>query len=187
MVQALVVIAIALGFVAILLGRQGLAWWKYRGRRVIVCPENQLPAGVVVDARHAAASSLLGAPELCLASCSRWPEHGDCGQPCLSQIAASPEDCLVRNIVARWYEGKACVFCGRPFGAIEWTAARPALLQANRISVEWSQVAAEKLSETLAVAQPVCSACHLANKMVREHPELVADRSSGPKPRAAEK
>jgi mono/diheme cytochrome c family protein len=53
--------------------------------------------------------------------------------------------------------------------------------------VEWSQVAAEKLSETLAVAQPVCSACHLANKMVREHPELVADRSSGPKPRAAEK
>ena len=95
----------------------------------------------------------------------------------MSQIAASPEDCLVRNIVARWYEGKACVFCGRLFGPIEWTAAEPALLQGNRISVEWSQIPAEKVSETLAVAQPVCPACHLANKMVREHPELVVDRS----------
>src|ERR1035437_6990811 len=149
MVQAVVVIAIAAGFVAILLGRQGLAWWKYRGQRVIVCPENQLPAGVVVDARHAAASSLLGAPELRLAACSRWPAFG-----------------------------------GGPFGAIEWPAARPALLQGDRISVEWSQIPAEKLAETLAVAQPVCSACHLANKMVREHPELVVDRSSAP---AAEK
>ena len=176
MLQVLVLVAIAAGFVAIF---YGLAWRKYRGRRVIVCPENQLAAGVVVDARHAAASSLKGAPELRLASCSRWPEKAGCGQPCLSQIATSPEDCLVRNIVSRWYEGKACVFCGRPFGAIEWTAAaQPALLQADRSTVEWSQVPAEKLSETLATAQPVCPACHLANKMVREHPELVVDRSS---------
>jgi hypothetical protein len=175
MVEVLVLIAIAAGFVAIF---YGLAWWKYRGQRVIVCPENQSAAGVVVDARHAAASSFVGAAELRLASCSRWPEKAGCGQPCLSQIAASPEDCLVRNIVSRWYEGKACVFCGRAFGAIEWTAAGPALLQANRVAVEWSEIPAEKLSETLATAQPVCAACHLANKMVREHPELVADRST---------
>src|ERR1039458_1879897 len=137
MVQAVVVIAIAAGFVAILLGRQTLAWWKYRGQRVIVCPENQSAAGGVVVARPAAARSLRGAPELRLASCSRWPEHANCGQECLSQIAASPENCLVRNIVSRWYEGKACVFCRRAFGAIDWTAASPALLQADRIEVEW--------------------------------------------------
>jgi hypothetical protein len=176
--MVLAVVVIATGVVAILLGRQTLAWWKYRGQRVIVCPENQSAAGVVVDARHAAASSLRGAPELRLASCSRWPEHANCGQECLSQIAASPENCLVRNIVSRWYEGKACVFCRRAFGAIDWTAASPALLQADRIEVEWSQVPAEKLSETLAASQPVCAACHLANKMVREHPELVVDRSA---------
>jgi hypothetical protein len=178
MVQAVVVIAVAAGFAAILLGRQGLAWRRFRGRRAIVCPENQSPAGVVVDARHAAARSLLGAPELRLASCSRWPEKAACGQPCLSQIAASPEDCLVRNIVSRWYQGKACVFCGRPFGAIDWTAAQPALLPANGVAVEWSQVPAEELSATMAASQPVCPACHLANKMVREHPDLVADRSA---------
>ena len=182
--MVLAVVVIATGVVAILLGRQTLAWWKYRGQRVIVCPENQLAAGVVVDARHAAVSSLKGAAELRLASCSRWPEKRDCGQPCLSQIAAFPEDCLVRNIVSRWYEGKACVFCGRAFGAIEWTAAGPALLQTNRVAVEWNQIPAEKLPETLATAQPVCAACYLANKMVREHPELVADRSANAAPPA---
>lgn len=175
MASILVIIAIAAGFVALL---YGLAWRKYRGQRVIVCPENQLAAGVVVDARHAAASSLKGAAELRLSSCSRWPERGACGQPCLSQIAASPEDCLVRNMVSRWYEGKTCVFCGRAFGAIDWTAAAPAVLPSDRVSVAWDRIPAEKLSETLAAAQPVCGACHLANQLVREHPELVADRSA---------
>ena len=177
-VSTAVAIAIVVVFAAILVGRQVRAWWEFRGRRVIVCPDNHAPAGVVVDARHAAATSLLGTPELRLSSCSRWPERGGCGQPCLSQIAASPEDCLVRNIVARWYEGKACALCGQSFGPIEWTAARPAMLQANGVSVEWSEVPADKLQETLAAGRPVCFACHMANKLVRERPDLITDRSS---------
>lgn len=177
-VGAAVVIAIAVVFAGILLWRQARAWWEFRGRRVIVCPDNREPAGVVVDARHAALTSILGAPELRLSSCSRWPERGGCGQPCLSQIAASPEDCLVRNIVARWYEGKACAFCGQSFGLIEWTEAKPALLQANGVSIEWSEVPSDKLPEMLAAGRPVCFACHIANKLVRERPELVTDRSS---------
>ena len=39
-----------------------------------------------------AASALLGPPELRLTACSRWPEKAGCGQPCLSQIAASPQE-----------------------------------------------------------------------------------------------
>jgi hypothetical protein len=182
MIEVAIIIAAALAVV--LLGRQALAWWKYRGQRVIVCPENQAAAGVVVDARHAAATSTLGAPELRLSACSRWPERGGCGQPCLSQIAASPEDCLVRNIVSRWYEGKTCAFCGRAFGNIDWTAAGPGLLTSGQATLEWSQVPAEKLPETLETAKPVCGACHLAGKMVREHPELVADRSASAYPKA---
>jgi len=171
-------IAIVVVFAAILLGRQARAWWEYRGQRVIVCPDNRSPAGVVVDARHAAVTSILGAPELRLASCSRWPELSGCGQPCLSQIAAAPEDCLVRNIAAHWYEGKSCAYCGQSFGPIEWTAAKPALLQANGVSLEWSQVRADKLQETLAAGRPVCFACHMASQLVRERPDLVTDRSS---------
>lgn len=177
-VQVTVVIAIAVVFAAIVVLRQARAWWKYRGERVIVCPENEKPAGVTVDARHAAASALLGAPELRLSACSRWPERAGCGQPCLGQIAVSPEDCLVRNILTHWYEGKACAFCGRAFGHIEWSAAKPALLQPNRVSADWSQIPAERLQEILATAQPVCFACHTANALVSQHPELVTDRSS---------
>ena len=67
------------------------AWWKYKGRRVVTCPENERPAGVTVDARHAAATGLAKPPQLRLESCSRWPEKAGCGQQCLSQIEASPK------------------------------------------------------------------------------------------------
>jgi hypothetical protein len=174
-----VVLAIAIALSGIAVWRLASAWWKYRGRRVITCPENQRPAGVVVDVRHAAATSLGSAPELRLSSCSRWPERAGCGQECLTQIAASPEDCLVRNILTKWYRGKVCASCGRPFGDIEWSGQKPALLRADRISVEWSQVPADKLSEVMAASLPLCFACHMANTLVREHPELVVDRTAG--------
>ena len=170
--------AAALIFAAVIAARQLHVWWKYRGQRVVTCPETRNAAGVVVDARHAAATGLFDAPELRLSSCSRWPERKDCGQLCLSQVAAAPEDCLIRNILTKWYEGEVCAFCGRPFGMLEWGSSRPALLLAKGLSVEWSQIAADKLPDTLAIARPVCFACHMANTMVREHPELVTDRSS---------
>jgi hypothetical protein len=177
-VPVAVVIAIALVFTAIVVGRLALAWRKYSGKRVIECPDNQQPAGVVVDARHAALSAALGASELRLSACSRWPEKAGCGQPCLSQIAAAPADCLVRNILTRWYEGKTCASCGRVFGAVEWEAAKPALRLPDGVSVEWNQVPAEKLQETLAAALPLCFACHTASTLVRERPDLVVDRSA---------
>jgi hypothetical protein len=171
------VLAIAVVLGAIAGWRVADAWWKYRGRRVITCPENQQPAGVVVDARHAAATALGKAPELRLSSCSRWPERAGCGQECLRQVEASPEGCLVRNILTKWYEGKVCAWCGQPFGEIDWAGRKPALLGADGVSIEWSEVPAEKVHETLAAASPVCFACHMANTLVREHPELAVDRA----------
>ncbi len=171
-----VVTAIAVLLAAIAAWRAVRTWLKYRGRRVITCPENQKPAGVLVNARHAAVTALGKAPELRLSACSRWPERAGCGQACLSQIEASPEDCLVRNILLQWYQGKVCISCGQPFNEIQWAAAKPALLRSDKVSVEWSQVPAECLQETLATATPICFACHMANRLVREHPELVVDR-----------
>ena len=154
----------------------GNVWLKYRGQRVITCPETKRPAGVVVDAAHAAATVFAKAPELRLSECSRWPERAGCGQECLSEIQESGADCLVRNIIAKWYRDKVCAGCGQPIGEIDWTGSRPALLVADRESVEWNQVPADKLVGTLAAALPVCFACHTANKLVKEHPELVTDR-----------
>jgi hypothetical protein len=176
-VQAKLVVAIAAVFLAIVLARLARAWLKYRGRRVIACPETREPAGVVVDAPHAAVTALGGAPELRLSSCSRWPERAGCGQPCLSQIAAAPQDCLVRNILVKWYEGKVCALCGGAVGEADWLAAQPALMGADGISLEWSRIPADKLQETLASARPVCFACHTASTLMREHPGLISDRS----------
>lgn len=165
----------------------GIAVWRlaslgfqYLGRMVITCPENQKPAGVSVDARHTLATGLGGVPKLRLADCSRWPEKAGCGQPCLSQIADSPADCLVRNLLVRWYEGKSCAWCGLPFGEIHLADRKPAVLRPDQRSVEWNDIPADQLHETLATAQPLCFGCHMANSMVREHPELVIDRSRPP-------
>src|SRR5689334_22081939 len=170
-------VLLALALATLLIVRASGNWLRYRGRRVITCPENRTPAGVTVNARHAAATSLGKAPELRLSSCSRWPERTGCGQECLTQVAASPEDCLVRNILAKWYEGKACASCGRPIGEIDWSGSKPALLGVGKVSMAWKQVPAEKLHEVLAASLPLCFACHMANTLVREHPEQVVDRS----------
>ena len=151
---------------------------RYRGKRVVTCPETKQAAGVELDARHAAGSGFAARADLRLSDCSRWPERAGCGQECLSQIQASPADCLVRNILVRWYEGKDCRFCGRPIGSIVAGGAQPAVYTADQISVDWSEIPAERLQEVLSAAEPVCFACHMASRTVREHPELVTDRSS---------
>ncbi len=171
------IVALAVILVSFVGWRLAAAWLKYRGRRVITCPENQRPAGVTVDAQHAAATAFGGRPELRLATCSRWPEKSDCGRECLSQIEAAPEECLVRNILVRWYEGKDCASCGRPIGEIHLAERKPAVLTADKISLEWHEIPAERLQETLETARPLCFGCHIAHTMLRQHPELVIDRS----------
>ena len=76
----------------------GRAYLKWRGERIITCPENQRPAGVLVNTRHVLLMTLEGKSDLRLKSCSRWPERKDCGQECLRQIEAAPEDCLISHI-----------------------------------------------------------------------------------------
>jgi hypothetical protein len=125
-----------------------------------------------LDARRAA---ILGSFRL--STCSRWPEHAGCGQACLAQIEESPEACLVRHILSEWYRGKSCASCHRPFGEIEWSVQKPALVLADMTSVEWSSIPSEKVPETLQTALPVCFACHMASTLVRERPDLVIDRS----------
>ncbi len=151
------------------------AWHKYRGNRVITCPENHSHAGVRVNAGHAAATALVRNPELRLSACTRWPERQNCGQACLSQIQAAPEDCLVRNVFVRWYQGKTCVSCGQGFADIEWSR-KPALLRADGLSMEWEQIPADQIFETLEAAAPLCFGCHMARTLVREHPDLAINR-----------
>ena len=160
---------------AVVLVKAASAWIKYRGNRVIQCPENLRPAGVRVDAAHAAVTAL-GKKELRLRECSRWPERAGCGQECLAQIEASPEDCLVRNIIATWYRGKVCVSCHRAIGEIDWAGSQPGLLTASGKTVAWQDIPAAEIPGTLDSAQAICFTCHTAATLVREYPELATDR-----------
>jgi hypothetical protein len=172
-----IAIVFGVGVVVILTLRAVRTWWKYRGDRLITCPENHRPAGISLAAGRAAAQSLAGKPQLQLSACSRWPERAGCGQECLSQVHESPEGCLVRSILVQWYEGKCCASCQQPFGDISLVGVKPAVLLADKVSLEWSEIPVERLREILASASPICFACHMGNTLVRKHPELVVDRN----------
>lgn len=159
-----------------LLGRTVLrTLWKFRGTMVVTCPETQSSAAVEVDARHAALTGVLGEADVRLRECTRWPQRQDCGQECLKQIEVAPENCLVRTMLAEWYSGKSCVFCGKGFGEINWFDHKPALITPEGKTVAWSEVAAETLAASLSVHKPVCWNCHIAQRFRHTHPEMVVD------------
>ena len=152
------------------------AYFRFRGQRLVTCPETQSPAAVEVAAREAALGGFVNEPTLRLKECSRWPERQGCGQDCLQQIEADPERCLVWNIVAKWYEGKNCVFCRKPISPLHQLDHVPALLGPDFRTSEWKSVAAPELPKILSTHQPVCWNCHVAETFRRLHPTLVTDR-----------
>src|ERR1700722_2054845 len=130
------------------------AYFGYRGKRLINCPETHKTEAVDVAAGKAAVDAFLSEPTLRLKQCSCWPERQDCGQECLQQIEADPENCLVWNIVSQWYEGKSCVFCRKPIGELHLVDHAPALLGPDFQTTEWKKFRPEQLPEIFSRYQP---------------------------------
>jgi hypothetical protein len=152
------------------------AYFGYRGKRLITCPETHKTEAVDIAAGEAAVGAFLTDPTLRLKECSRWPERQDCGQECLQQIEVDPENCLVWNIVSQWYEGKSCVLCHKTFGPLRHLDHAPGLIGAGHKTVEWRELRPEQLPEVFSTHRPVCWNCHVAETFRRLHPELVVDR-----------
>jgi hypothetical protein len=152
------------------------AYFTYRGKRLITCPETKKTEAVDVDATKAAIGELFGDPKLRLDFCSRWPERHDCGQECLAQIEADPDNCLVWNIVSNWYEGQKCVLCHKKFGRLSRFDHPPALMEPDHKTTEWSRLRPEQIREAFSTSLPVCWDCHIAESFRYVHPELVVDR-----------
>jgi hypothetical protein len=171
----ILVVAIAVA-VVFEVARAVQTYAKFRGKRIVSCPETHEPAGVRVAVGKAAAEALVGAPRIRLSECSRWPEKEDCGQECLAQIKEAPHACLVSTIVNQWYAGKSCVYCKKPFGDIHWHDHPPALVDQERKTVQWNEVPVENLQKVMATHWPVCWNCHIAESFRQQHPELVVDR-----------
>lgn len=169
-----IIFAIALAAVTL-----GVVASRYRGRRIVVCPETREPVGTEIGAIRAAASRLTGHRRVVITSCSRWPERAGCDQACAPAIAASPRETLVTGIVTRWYAGTACVLCGKHIqdlgGAIV-----PALRNAEGTITPWSEIRSEELPSLLSTAVAVCASCELAENFRRVNPGLVIERPRTP-------
>jgi hypothetical protein len=176
----LVLGVISFWVVVFLVGPAWGAWRRWRGRRVVTCPENERPAAVDLDLGYAVVGSIVGRPELRLRGCSRWPEKQGCGQMCLSQVEESPGSCLVRVMLERWYEDKLCAYCAHPFGAIHWHDHKPGLRAPDGKLREWTSVPAETLPEVFLTHRPVCWNCMVAEGFRERYPELVVDRPPRP-------
>ena len=176
----LIAAIVVLGVFFLLLSSAAAVYLKFRGTRLVSCPETKEPAAVEVDAKYAAFTAPTG-ERLRLKDCSRWPESQDCGQHCLGQIVLAPEDCLVRNILMKWYEGRNCVFCGKTLGEIDWLHHKPALMSRERVTLEWNEIPAEKVPAVLQTHMPVCWDCHIAKTFRRSYPGLVVDRPWKPR------
>jgi hypothetical protein len=150
---------------------------RYRGKRLVTCPETHQAAAVHVNAGKAAATTLIGKQEVRLDQCSRWPERRSCGQECLSEIKADPAHCLVWNIVAAWYKGKSCAYCQKPFEDIQWHDRHPALLSPERVATQWNEVAPEQLPKIFESYLPVCWNCYIAETYRRQNPDRVLNRT----------
>src|SRR5262249_61527412 len=134
-------VVLAAAGLAYYLRQSGKAFLRFRGKSIVTCPETHAPVGVAVDALRAAATAPFGGPELRLKACTRWPEREPCGQECLVQIEASPEDCSVRHLLARFYARASCVLCGAPTGPIPATGRQPAFRRAGGQGAAWARLA----------------------------------------------
>jgi len=146
---------------------------RFGGSRVIICPETQKQAMVEVDTTHAAFTSLIRQTDLRLESCWRWPMQENCGQECLLQLDIAPASCLVRSVLTKWYRGKKCAFCERPFDQIEAIDHKPALLNHEGVTVEWADIPIIAVSGAMATYLPVCWNCHIAQSFFSQPPDLV--------------
>ncbi len=176
----LVVVFVLAGYLALRLVAALRYYFRFRGKRLVICPETHRAAAVDVATGKAAISALTGKPRLKLHTCSRWPERADCPQECVPQIAASPERTKVESIANEFYSNQACIYCHKPIGQTGWFQLwlnhKPALMDAARETAQWNEVPPEQLPDLFASHRPVCWNCHIIESFRRKHADLVTQR-----------
>jgi hypothetical protein len=159
----LVLVAMAvLVLLGLLLGSAAGAYAKFRGKRLIVCPESGQHAAVDLAVWHVAWTAAARRPDLRLRHCSRWGDGLTCDQKCVRQIAAAPEECRVETILSRWYRDQRCSCCDRPIRKVDWKRRTPCVLSPELRIFEWKEIRPEKIPAVLGTHRPVCWHCLVA-------------------------
>jgi len=152
---------LALGLIAFGVWRVARGYLRFRGTRVVACPENGQLAAVELAAWRCAVMAGFMRPTLKLRDCSRWRERAPCDQACLPRIEAAGSECLVLTILSKWYQGKTCICCGRPMPVIPWRH-KPCVMSPDLRLCEWRNIRAEHIPKVLATHLPVCRECFVA-------------------------
>ncbi|HYJ88005.1 MAG TPA: hypothetical protein VEW46_18205 [Pyrinomonadaceae bacterium] len=148
---------------------------KYRGIKIVACPETGSCAVVEVDTLHASLTSIMGHPDIRLETCSRWPMKSQCGQEGLAHLDVAPGECLVSGLLMRWYRGRNCVYCGKPAEELQWMDHQPALGTEEGELVGRPGVPVENSSMVVKTHLPVCWNCYLAQSFRGGHRDEVFD------------
>jgi hypothetical protein len=155
-------------------------YFQNRGRQLVSCPENGAPVDVEVDNKFGFWTALRGQEHSRLASCTRWPEKGDCGQDCLAQVDPSPEN--VERLMLGWYKGRVCAICVCGITPSDWRRGRLGWLDAQHKLVELRQVNLKQLQSALQEMRPLCWICHQEERVRQAAPPriLKGDRVAMP-------
>jgi hypothetical protein len=174
LIIALVAVGVAYLIHRLVIG--GVELRKLSGKMLVTCPETQKTAAVKVATARAAVAAITGKQHLELNQCSRWPERAGCDQACLAELTADPESHSAWTLASKWYEGKTCVYCGRPISELSHLDHPPGIVSFDGKIIEWDKLQAEDLPEVLGSARPVCWNCTVVESFRKEHPELVLER-----------
>jgi len=163
-IGAMVLIALPIGFSL-------QSYFRNRGRRTVVCPENREHVTVELDTKYALKTALRGEEHERLHSCSRWPEKGDCGQECLAQIDPTPEN--LERLLQKWYQGKTCAICERALTPADWRRSRLALLNEKQKLFELRHMHLDEIPSILDKMAPLCWNCHQEERVRQAQPPRI--------------
>ena len=129
-------------------------YFKNRGRRPVVCPDDHQAAQVEVDNKFALQAAMHGKEQMRVKSCTHWPENGQCGQECLVQVEATPE--TIDRLLTKWFAGKPCGICGRALTPADWRFGRLGFLNEEFKLIELRQIDVENFGSVAEPSRPLC-------------------------------
>jgi hypothetical protein len=161
----------AILLIALPVGMSLQSYFRNRGRKSVVCPDNRETVTVELDSKYALSTALRGQEHERLQSCSRWPEKGDCGQECLAQVDPTPEN--LERLLQKWYQGKACAICERALTPADWRRSRLALLNEKEKLFELRHMHLDEIPSALDKMAPLCWNCHQEERARQAQPPRI--------------
>lgn len=151
-------------------------YFKNRGRRPVVCPDDDQRAQVEVDNKFALQAAMQGKEQMRVKSCTHWPENGQCGQECLVQVQATSEN--IDRLLTRWLDGKSCNVCGRLLTPADWRFGRMGFFNEQFKLVELRQIDLEEIGSVPDPTRPLCWSCHQQEKQRQAQPVHIGFQTS---------